>query len=277
MQRAYLLQLLLLLLTGFIAEITYSFALFPQKSALLSRLNAAAQGSLYLVGAGPGDPELLTLQSYKLLKNASLVVSDRLISKEILDLVECELKIANKLPGCAETAQEEINKWVIDGVLAGETVVRLKIGDPFMFGRGGEEVLEYRKHGIEPVVCGGLSSAYTAPLAANIPVTHRDVSNQLLVCTGYGKNSSIVDLPNYHAERTVVILMGVGRIAQIAHNLTMDHGYPAETPVSIIEKATTPQQRVMTGTLATIGGIALKEKAIAPATIVIGNVVNVLR
>ena len=100
------------------------------------------QGSVTLVGAGPGDPELLTLQAYKLLKNASLVIADRLISPEILDLIDCEYRVARKAPGCADKAQEEINKWVIDGVKEGKNVVRLKIGDPFLFGRGGEEILE---------------------------------------------------------------------------------------------------------------------------------------
>ena len=144
-------------------------------------------GTLTVVGSGPGDPDLLTIQAYKLLKNASLVVADRLISQEILDLIECELKIANKRPGCAEEAQDELNRWVIEGVESGKNVVRLKIGDPFLFGRGGEEILEYRKHNITALVAPGLSSSYSAPLSANIPITHRDVANQVLICTGFGK------------------------------------------------------------------------------------------
>lgn len=98
--------------------------------------NSNRLGSVTLVGSGPGDPDLLTIQAYKLLKSASLVVSDRLVSTEILDIIDCELKVANKKPGCAEEAQEEINKWVIDAALKGRNVVRLKIGDPFLFGRG---------------------------------------------------------------------------------------------------------------------------------------------
>eukprot|EP01036_Dinobryon_divergens_P023515 gene23515-31866_t len=233
-------------------------------------------GSVSLVGAGPGDPELLTIQAYNAIKRADLIISDRLVSPEILALVDCELKIANKKPGCAEEAQEEINAWVIQGYLSGKSVVRLKIGDPFLFGRAGEEIIEYRKFGIQPTVCAGLSSSYAAPLAANIPLTHRGVANQVLISTGYGQNLSCVDLPYYEPERTVVLLMAVGRIGEIASNLTTSHGYPSQTPVCIVERATTPQQRTIYGTLETIGDVAVRSNAKPPATIIIGNVVNVL-
>ena len=233
-------------------------------------------GSISLVGAGPGDPDLLTMQALNAIKSADLVVSDRLVSAEILALVKCELKVANKKPGCAEEAQEEINDWVLAGVKSGKRVVRLKIGDPFLFGRAAEEIIEYRKHGVEPTICAGLSSSYSAPLAANIPLTHRGVANQVLISTGYGTNLSVVDLPEYDAQRTVVLLMAVGRIGEIASNMTLYLGYPSETPVCIIEKATTPQQRTIYGTLASIGEIAVHENARPPSTIIIGDVVHVL-
>ena len=268
-------------------------------------------GSVALVGAGPGDPDLLTVQAVRLLSQAGLVISDRLVAKEILDTITCELRIAKKRPGCAEEAQEEIYQWTKDAVLAGKHVVRLKIGDPFLFGRGGEEVLEFRKLGVEPLLVPGVSSSYAAPLSAKIPLTHRGVSNSVLISTGYGRNEAIIEIPEYSADRTVVLLMAVGRIEEIAANMTM-MGYPKETPVAIIEKATTPLQRTLSGTLETIGFVAKRDGATAPgdnfitnlyaiyqrskltlnnqhltnlsyhsipasATIIIGEVVNVLR
>jgi uroporphyrin-III C-methyltransferase len=233
-------------------------------------------GRVSLVGAGPGDPDLLTLGALKLIKSASLVISDRLVSKELLDLVDCELRIARKRPGCAEEAQDEIYQWVREAVLAGRDVVRLKIGDPFLFGRGGEEILEFRKLGVEPVVVPGVSSSYAAPLVAGIPLTHRGTSNSVIITTGYGKDATVIEVPEFRADRTVVLLMAVGRIEEIAGNMTAI-GYPTDTPVAIIEKATTPQQRTLTGTLKTIGSIAKREQAVAPATIIVGEVVNVLR
>ena len=118
-------------------------------TTLLSAIAGSSQtASISLVGAGPGDPDLLTMKALKLIKAADLVISDRLVSPELLRLVACELLIANKKPGCAEDAQEEIYQWVRDAVAAGKKIVRLKIGDPFLFGRGGEEILEFRKLGI---------------------------------------------------------------------------------------------------------------------------------
>ena len=152
----------------------------------------------------------------------------------------------------------------------------MKIGDPFLFGRGAEEVIEYRKHNIEPSIAAGLSSSYTAPLAANIPITHRGVANQVLISTGYGKNSSIVDLPYYNNERTIVLLMAVGRIDEISKNMTNHLGYPLTTPVCIVEKATTPLQRITYGNLDNIHRISIDNGCKPPATIIIGDVVNVL-
>ena len=244
------------------------------KGAMGSDVSA---GTIALVGAGPGDPEMLTMQAMKYLKNASLVIADRLISKEILDLIKCELRIAKKRPGCAEEAQEEIYHWVVEAVRQGKNVVRLKIGDPLLFGRGGEEFLYFKEQlGIVPVIVPGISSSYSAPMAALIPLTHRGVSNQVLISTGYGKDLAYVEVPVFVQDRTVVLLMAVGRIGEIAADLVARKNYPLSTPVAIVESATTPQQRTLLGTLETIGDIAAREEAKAPATIVIGNVVNVL-
>lgn len=265
-------------------ELLFMLAFIPCKAWITKLSNRRfhyntrleAKPTISLVGAGPGDPDMLTIQALKLLQNASLVIADRLISKEILNLITCEVRVANKKPGCAEEAQDEIYTWIKEAIDNNRNVVRLKIGDPFLFGRGGEEVLEFRKWGIEAKIVPGISSSYCAPLVSNIPLTHRGVSNQVLISTGYGKNSSEVDLPKeYVADRTLVLLMAVGRIAEISRKLML-YNYPANTPVAIIEKATTPLQRTLYGTLETIGHIAERDKATAPATIVIGHVVHTL-
>ena len=277
------LLLLLLLLLLSLLSIATSFRHISwrvSKPYTPLRLLSTAQsspslGTVSLVGAGPGDPNLLTIQAMKLLQNASLVISDRLVSQEILSLITCELKIAKKRPGCAEEAQREIYSWMKEAVLEGKNVVRLKIGDPFLFGRGGEEVLEMRKLGIECQVSPGVSSSYSAPLAAMIPLTHRGVSSHVVISTGYGQDAAVIDVPAYKADTTVVLLMAVGRIGEIAFKM-VSKGFPSSTPVAIIEKATTPQQRILYGTLADIGAVAKEHSAVAPATIVVGDVVNVL-
>eukprot|EP00746_Dinoflagellata_sp_MGD_P166296 gnl/MRDRNA2_/MRDRNA2_96086_c0_seq1.p1 gnl/MRDRNA2_/MRDRNA2_96086_c0~~gnl/MRDRNA2_/MRDRNA2_96086_c0_seq1.p1 ORF type:complete len:398 (-),score=57.38 gnl/MRDRNA2_/MRDRNA2_96086_c0_seq1:655-1848(-) len=241
-----------------------------------SRFLPPRAGHISLVGAGPGDPNLLTLQAMKLMQKADLVVADRLISKEILDLVDCEVKVANKYPGCAEKAQREIYKWVNEAYDAGKHVIRLKIGDPFLFGRGGEEVLYFREtHGVEVDVVPGVSASYAAPLVANIPLTHRGTANKVVISTGYGKDYGHVDAPVYDKDQTVVLLMAVGRLEELSQQM-LRLGYPPSTPVAIIEKASTPQQRNTIDRLDNIAVTAKEAHVQPPATIVIGDVVNVL-
>merc|ERR1712100_23 len=140
----------------------------------------------------------------------------RLVSQEILDLVQGEVKVARKLPGCAELAQEEEIYWAHQGLAKGKHVIRLKIGDPFVFGRGGEECLTFRRFGVESKVVPGVSAAFSAPLLGNIPVTHRGVSNQVVMCTGYGREGTSPDLIQYHKEQTIVFLMAVGRLRELS-------------------------------------------------------------
>ena len=252
-----------------------SYKIISSSKIYSNKNNLDALGKIALVGAGPGDPDLLTIQAMNLLNNASLVVADRLVSKEIIDLIKCEVRIAEKKPGCAEEAQDQIYNWVEDGVKRGLNVVRLKIGDPFVFGRAGEEILEFRKLGIEPIVATGISSSYSAPLAAHIPLTHRGVSNQVVIATGYGKGGSHVELPEYRDDRTVVLLMAVGRISKIASEM-IKMGYPKTTAVAIVENATTPLQRTIRGSLMTIGEKAQAAHARPPSTIIVGECVNIL-
>lgn len=235
-------------------------------------------GRISLVGAGPGSPELLTVAAYRIISDpTNLFIVDRLVSEEILSLIKGEIKIANKHPGCADTAQREIYDWCATGVARGQHVVRLKIGDPFVFGRGGEEVLEFRhKCGVEPVVVPGVSAAFSAPLLGSIPVTHRGISNQVVMCTGYGRDNSSPELIQYHKEQTAVFLMAVGRLRSLCQNLVTMAGYPVVTPVAIVERAGCPDQRTVVGTIDTIADLAERYDVKPPSTIVVGEVVNVL-
>jgi len=233
-------------------------------------------GNVTLVGAGPGDPDLLTVAAHKALVSADVVVADRLVSQEVLELVQNgELKVARKLPGCALEAQREIYRWCAEAVLAGKNVVRLKIGDPFVFGRGGEEVLEFRRLGVEPKVIPGISSALAGPLAAGIPVTHRGIANRVVFCTGMNKDEAVPDVPPYHKEQSCVFLMAVGRLAELVEALQSD-GYPDSTPVAIIERATTPRERTLRSDLANVVGDAGAAEVKPPAIIVVGGVVLAL-
>ena len=233
-------------------------------------------GRIRLVGAGPGDPELLTVKAFRAIQEAELVVSDNLVPKDILALVRGKLFIAlKKSEGRADQSQDELMNVALEGARSGLNVIRLKNGDPFVYGRGGEEVLFFRKHGFEAEVIPGISSCLTAPLAALIPVTHRGVADQFLVATGQGKNGSIPAIPPYASHRTTIFLMSVARMADLVKDLVA-HGYPEDCPVAVVEKATFPDQRVIRATLSTIADLSATEKIQSPSTIVIGNSVNAL-
>jgi len=230
-----------------------------------------------MVGAGPGDPDLLTVAAVRAISDPdALVISDRLVSPEILAEVKGEVRVANKNPGCAEQAQNEIYSWCLGGLAEGRHVVRLKIGDPFVFGRGGEEVLRFREMGVEPSVIPGVSAVFAAPLLGGIPVTHRGVANQVVMCTGYGRNGTSPDLIRYHEEQTVVFVMAVGRLRELAKNLISMADYPPSTRVAIVEQAGNPGQRTVKGDLSDIAEVAERENVRPPSTIVVGGVVDVL-
>mmetsp|Transcript_22172 Transcript_22172/g.48072 ORF Transcript_22172/g.48072 Transcript_22172/m.48072 type:complete len:376 (+) Transcript_22172:196-1323(+) len=237
-------------------------------------------GHVTLLGSGPGDPDLLTVTAHRMLTEAdpetTLVVADRLVSPEILELINCPYQVARKLPGCADLAQEEIYWWCYQALNQGKHVIRLKIGDPFVFGRGGEEVLTFREFGVEPKVVPGVSAAFSAPLLGNIPVTHRGCSNQVVMCTGYGREGTSPDLIQYHKEQTVVFLMAVGRLRELSQRLQTLAHYPADTPVAIVEKAGCPGQRTVVGDMTSIADLAEQYQVKPPSTIVVGEVVRVL-
>lgn len=236
-----------------------------------------------LVGSGPGDPDLLTVAAHRIITDpAAFLVVDRLVSPEILALIQGEYRVARKTPGCADRAQDEIHDWIEEAVRSHryDDVVRLKIGDPFVFGRGGEEVLHFRnmfdRDEVDLRVIPGVSAAFAAPLLGGIPVTHRGVSNQVVLCTGYGRNGTSPDLLRYHPEQTVVFLMAVGRLSGLCESLVDLAGYPADTPVAIVENAGCPAQRTVVGDMTDIAALATELDVRPPSTIVVGEVVRVL-
>ncbi|HVB25769.1 MAG TPA: uroporphyrinogen-III C-methyltransferase [Ktedonobacteraceae bacterium] len=241
----------------------------------------ASGGKVYLVGAGPGDPELLTLKAVRCLRKADIVVYDRLINAAILEEVRPSAKLifAGKGPGCHTMKQEQINALLITHAQLGRIVVRLKGGDPFVFGRGGEEALALHKANIPFEIVPGVSSAIAVPAYAGIPVTHREVASSFTVVTGH-EDPHHASTINWEALAalatlggTLVFLMGVTKLSYITQRLA-DGGLPTNTPAAVIQQGTVDQQRVMTGSLATIAEQAEHEHITSPATVVIGAVVN---
>ena len=229
--------------------------------------------TVYLVGAGPGDPGLLTRRGEELLRRADVVVYDRLASPAFLDLAppSAELVDVGKAPGRVAMAQEQINELLVERGKAGLEVVRLKGGDPFVFGRGGEEAESCRDAGVPYEVVPGITSAIAAPAYAGIPVTHRGLSTSFTVVTGHedpAKGTTDTDWDALaRAGGTLVVLMGAGHLQEIAPRLIAGGRDPA-TPVAAVRWGTRPEQRTIRGTLATIADLGVQ----APSAIVIGEV-----
>lgn len=238
----------------------------------MSTQTYASIGKVYLVGAGPGDPELITVKGAKVLEKADIIVYDRLANPELLSMTsdQSEHIYVGKRPDRPSVSQEQINHILITKAREGKVVARLKGGDPFVFGRGGEECEALRSKDIPFEVVPGISSALAAPAFAGIPVTFRKIARSFTVVTGHTiKNSE--DFANWehlvHAD-TLVVLMGMKSLPDIAETL-IRHGRDPHTPVSVIEKATYRAQRTISGTLQTI---ADKTTSLSPpGTIVIGE------
>ncbi len=223
--------------------------------------------SVHLVGAGPGDVDLLTLRAARLLESADVVVTDRLVDASVLALVPEGIEIIDvgKRPGCSHS-QELINELLISLGRDHDCVVRLKGGDPFVFGRGGEEALALRAAGLEVEIVPGVTSAFSGPLAAGIPVTHRNLAWGVTVVTGHTQDGATIDFRRLaNPELTLVVLMGVGHRAAIAAQL-LEGGLDEETPVAVIESAWTASQRVVRGSLVELGQLDVAN----PAVLVIG-------
>lgn len=231
-------------------------------------------GTVYLVGAGPGDPDLLTVRAARLIHSARLIVHDGLVDPAILALAhgDATLICVAKQRARHTLPQEEINALLIREALAGNDVVRLKGGDPFIFGRGGEEAEDCRAAGVPVVVVPGISAANGAAAAAQIALTHRDAASIVSFVAGQCKGLAEQDWAGLAGKgRTLVIYMGVKTAPQIAEKLMAD-GLAPDMPVAIIENAARPEMRVLRGMLAGLPDLVTDEQVISPALIVIGEV-----
>jgi uroporphyrin-III C-methyltransferase/precorrin-2 dehydrogenase/sirohydrochlorin ferrochelatase len=238
---------------------------------------APAAGHVTLVGAGPGDPELLTLKALRALQDADVILHDRLVSGEVLDRArrDATLICVGKSGGAESTPQADINALLIEHARQGRRVVRLKGGDPFVFGRGGEELVALADAGIAFSVVPGVTAATGCAAYAGIPLTHRDHAHALTLVTGHADRDGVE--PDWRAlaggGQTVVFYMGVARLDHIVTNL-IAHGAPPERPVAIVAQGTTARQRVLTSTLAGIGAASEAAGPAAPALLIVGDVVS---
>ena len=266
---------------------------FPSENSSIVR--ACREGGwglrrvVYLVGAGPGDPKLITVRGRELLQAADVVVYDRLAHPALLDVVrpDAERIYVGKASASHAMKQADINALLVDRARQGKTVVRLKGGDPFVFGRGGEEAEVCRAAGVPFEIVPGITSAIAAPAYAGIPVTHRDAASSFAVITGHERDDgseagtrapgSAEGRRNWahiaHAADTLIFLMGVEALPEITARL-QQHGRDAETPVALVQWGTWPQQRVVTGTLATIVAEAERAQLKPPAVCIVGEVVR---
>lgn len=233
-------------------------------------------GTVYLVGSGPGDPELLTVKARRLIDEADIVLHDKLPGPDIIEMIPDEKRedVGKRADG-ERTSQEYTNERLVELAREDKTVVRLKGGDPFVFGRGGEEMEFLADHGVDFGVVPGITSALAAPALAGIPATHREHASTVSFVTGHEdpeKDESAVDWDALAATGgTIVVLMGVGKLPEYT-NALRNAGMDPETPVALIERASRPEQRVITGTLDAIVEMAEREKIEPPAVTVIGRV-----
>lgn len=234
-------------------------------------------GAVYLVGAGPGDPELLTLRAAKLLGEAEVIVHDHLVSEPILELGrrEAERIYAGKERGEHTLSQTEINALLVRLAREGKRVLRLKGGDPLVFGRGGEEVQALAAAGIAYEVVPGITAACGVAAYSGIPLTHRDYANSCLFVAGHLKGGSMdLDWDSLiRPRRTLVVYMGLLGLATLCRELVA-RGAPDTTPAAIVQQGTTPRQRTVAGTLATLPQLALAAKLAPPTLIIVGEVVR---
>ncbi|OLN96479.1 Uroporphyrinogen-III C-methyltransferase [Colletotrichum chlorophyti] len=264
-------------------------------AAAVTARPAQPRGRIILAGSGPGHPDLLTRATHKAIQTADLILADKLVPAGVLDLIprRTPVQIARKFPGNADQAQEELHELALAGAREGKTVLRLKQGDPFVYGRGGEEVAYFREHGFgeRVTVLPGITSALSAPLFAGIPPTQRDVADQVLVCTGTGKKGKPPTPPEFVASRTVVFLMALHRIVGLVRELTCyletEEGdaeggktrralWPRNTPCAVIERASCPDQRVIRTTLEHVAEAIESEGSRPPGLLVVGRACEAL-
>ena len=270
------------ILQGPIAEMVYAGrdeAAARALQAALDKADTAAlhSGEVYLVGAGPGDPDLLSFRALRLMQQCDVVLYDRLVQPAILDLVrrEAERVYVGKRRSFHALRQEEINALLVQLAKEGKRVLRLKGGDPFIFGRGGEEIATLAEKGIPFQIVPGISAANGCAAYAGIPLTHRDYAQSVLFITGHLKDGSM-DL-NWGAliqpSQTVVVYMGLTGLEILCREL-IAHGMAAAMPVALVEQGTTANQRVLIATLQTLPGVVAKQEVHAPTLLIIGEVVK---
>lgn len=244
------------------------------------------KGRITLAGSGPGHPDLLTRATYHVIKAADIILADKLVPAAVLDLIprRTPVHIARKFPGNADAAQEELLSMGLEAAKSGKHVLRLKQGDPYLYGRGAEEYSFFEKEGYRPSVLPGITSALSAPLLASIPPTHRAVSDQVLICTGTGRKGAAPEPPTYNKTQTVVFLMVLHRLESLVRSLTTtplpaegeDVAYithepwPPETPCAVVERASCPDQRVIRSRLANICRAVEEEGSRPPGLLVVG-------
>ncbi|KAF3188732.1 hypothetical protein TWF788_000471 [Orbilia oligospora] len=237
------------------------------------------KGTISLIGSGPGNPSLLTKASLDALLSADLILADKLVPSQILSLVprRSTLFIARKFPGNAEAAQLELLEKGLEAIQRGQKVVRLKQGDPYIYGRGAEEYQWFEKMGVKIEVLPGITSALSAPLYAAIPSTHRAVADQILICTGTGRKGVPPDPPVYVKSQTTVFLMACHRLASLVDGLVKTKGWPEEVPCAVIERASCEDQRVVRSTLKNIVAAIEEVGSRPPGLFVVGWACEVLK
>ena len=232
-----------------------------------------ASGTLYLIGAGPGDPELLTLKAARVISECDVLLYDRLVGPGVLEFArsDAELIYVGKHEGEQEKTQQQIFELILKHAREGKIVGRLKGGDPMVFGRGGEEWALAREHAIPTVLVPGVSSAIGVPGIAGIPLTYRNVSNSFAVITAHQEQGQAAEWRKYVSIDTLVILMGVKHRTFIAQSL-MEAGRSADEPIAFIERGTLPDQRIVTGVLSDVASGRVDVKS--PAVFLVGSVVK---
>ena len=241
-------------------------------------------GTVTLVGAGPGDPELLTIKAMKAIQTATVLLVDDLVNPEIVAMASPRARVVHvgKRGGCKSTPQSFIEKLMITAANEGETVVRLKGGDPFIFGRGGEEVEGLQAVGIRVSVINGITSGLAAVTSLNVPLTHRDYAHGVVFVTGHAKTGIAGEAGGtdwralaataHQAKLTLVIYMGISGVAHIQNELL--EGLPGDTPVALVQNVSLPTQRHTTCTLADLQSTVTRESFASPSVIVVGDVVR---
>ena len=237
------------------------------------------KGKVYLVGAGPGDPKLITVYGVECIQKANVILYDRLVNDRLLQYAknDAELIFCGKLPGKHQIIQEQIHELLIEKASKGKTVTRLKGGDPCVFGRGGEEAEVLAEHGIPYEIVPGITSGIAAPAYAGIPVTHRDYASSFAIVTGHSRADKEEDHLNWSALAqgidTIAFYMGIGNLNYICTRL-IEHGKNPNTPAAIIQWGTTEKQKTITGNLKTIEDQAAKAGISHPAIVLVGDVVG---